>query len=210
MLFSSIMAHSLAQVLPLLVDIEAAELRLDHSNMSREDLQQIVANVDIPLLATCHSSNPAPMLSNAIEAGFSYVDLAFEDGLDSYLLGLAHTHGCRVVASYHNYEKTPSAVELTEIIDAMFTAGADIAKVACQVLTPRDAARLIGLLDDDRPIVSLGMGEAGRITRLTGVTLESPLSFIATSAGATASGQFNAATIRQLSSVLSPSHDATF
>ena len=202
MLFSSIMAHDLEQVLPLLTAVEAAELRLDNSALSAADLKQIVATADIPLLATCHSSNPAPMLSNAIKAGFSYVDLAFNNGLDLHLLELAKAHNCQVVASFHDYEETPSLLELQALIDAMFVAGADVAKVACQVKTSRDAARLIGLLDDDRPVVALGMGVAGQITRLAGATLGSPLSFVSTSDGATASGQFDAATLRKLLDIL--------
>jgi 3-dehydroquinate dehydratase-1 len=113
--------------------------------------------------------------------------------------------GCKLIVSYHNYEKTPSKNELETIIEKCFGDGADIAKVACQVNSEAEAARILSLYDYNRDnfkrkkIVVLGMGEKGKIIRLVAPLLGAPFTFAALSAGKeTAPGQLDRQTLQDI------------
>ena len=94
--------------------------------------------------------------------------------------------------SFHDYAKTPARHELEGIVDACFEAGADIVKIACMAHSETDNARLLGLLDDSRKVVVIGMGRKGRITRIVAPLLGSPFTFASLSKGKeTAAGQID-------------------
>jgi 3-dehydroquinate dehydratase-1 len=67
------------------------------------------------------------------------------------------------------------------------------------VHSARDNARLLGLLDSHSKIVVVGMGEKGRITRITAPLLGSPFAFASLSKGKeTATGQIDKKTLETL------------
>jgi 3-dehydroquinate dehydratase-1 len=73
------------------------------------------------------------------------------------------------------------------------------------VLNDADNARLLGLLDDARKIVVVGMGELGRITRIAASLLGSPFTFASQGLGKeTARGQIDHETLRTLLRGLAP------
>jgi len=131
-------------------------------------------------------------LMSAITYGAAYVDIELESKLRyrEDLISHAHDCGTKVIISFHDFEKTPPRKRLDKIVDDCFTCGADIAKIACMAHSQRDSARLLSLLDDDRQIIAIGMGDHGKITRISGPLLGSPFGYASLSSqNKTAPGQ---------------------
>lgn len=179
-----------------LKDLDFAELRLDTMDFSEYAVKKIFS-MPLKLIATCRSGTKNDkqrqgLLLAAIDAGAAYVDVELEadENYRSKLIETAKQKHCKVIISYHNFEKTPNKVELKHIMQDCFDAGADIAKIACQVNCDQDNARLLSLLDSDEKLVVIGMGEKGKITRIVAPLLGSEFTFAALSKGQeTASGQ---------------------
>jgi 3-dehydroquinate dehydratase type I len=162
-----------------------AEIRLDAMPaVTLEDVARIFSTGP-RLVATCRPNttlttlNREDLLRAAIEAGATMVDVEWESPTDykNRLIQVARTHACQVIVSHHDFDFTPPRPRLREIIDQCFAQGADVVKVACMVKQPADAARLLGLLDDRRRIVVVGLGPQGVMTRIAAPFLGSPLAF---------------------------------
>ncbi|NLN62102.1 MAG: type I 3-dehydroquinate dehydratase [Myxococcales bacterium] len=178
-------------------ELEMAEIRLDGMVLRDGDLARLFGT-NLPTLATCRptpnrsEAERAAVLIDALKAGAHWVDIEVEadDAFCTAVLQQARALHRRVIVSYHNYDATPDERTLREIVDACFARGADCAKVACQAHSPADAARLLGLMDSTRPVLAIGMGAPGRITRVAAPFLGAPFTFAALdAASATAPGQ---------------------
>ncbi len=181
-----------------------AEIRMDMMDISIDDVHSIFSRHK-NLIATyrpgaVEEQKRKQFLLEAIEAGAAYIDLEFEsdEGFKRDIISKARSKGCKVIISFHDYEKTPGREELINIISQCFSSGADMAKIACKVNSDKDCARLLGLLDSDRDIIVTGMGEKGRIIRLIAPLLGSPFTYTSLKEGEeTAEGQIDAATIKK-------------
>lgn len=126
------------------------------------------------------------------------------DGAAS-LIEDAHRSGALAVASFHDFEATPSDEVLAEVLAAMNHAGADVLKFACTATSATDAARVLAAQAwareaYDRPIIGIAMGPAGAPTRLVGSALGSSATFACLPGWAgSAPGQF---TVEQARAVL--------
>ena len=141
------------------------------------------------------------MLLHAIVSGAAYVDLEMDssDSLKDALISAARRHGTKIMISHHDFEKTPTRAELEYIIRWCSECHPDIIKIACMVHSARDNARLLGLLDTDQPMLVVGMGAQGQITRVVAPLIGSFATFAAYhAADATAPGQLSAATLNAL------------
>lgn len=139
-------------------------------------------------------------LRTAVEAGAAFVDIEVETADDAVrkVEAAAHRRGCRVIVSYHNERETPARGVLEDIRSKGYAAGADLVKIACHSSGHADNARLLGLLDFPRPVIVIGMGPLGRITRLAAPLLGAPFTYASAGKGkGTASGQLDAAIIRR-------------
>jgi 3-dehydroquinate dehydratase-1 len=82
--------------------------------------------------------------------------------------------------------------------------GADIAKLATFSKSKADNARLLSLYSNDKPIVALGMGETGKITRLMAPLLGAEFTFAAMDDGQpTAPGQITYSNMKEILNKLS-------
>ena len=179
-----------------LESVECAEIRLDRSDFSQEEVAALFAQRPV-LIATCRPGSftqdqRREYLATAINAGAGYVDIECdaEETYREYLKNLAQKSDCRVILSYHNFEETPSLDLLHQIREDCFSRGADIAKIACRVDSQKDNARLLSLYDTEGKVISLGMGEKGRITRIVAPLLGAPFTYAALEPGQeTAEGQ---------------------
>jgi 3-dehydroquinate dehydratase I len=84
------------------------------------------------------------------------------------VLRAARARGIRLILSYHDFEDTPSATRLKEIVERAQSHSAFI-KVATQTDTPAQLARLFAFEKRHRftaCITPMGMGKLGRASRL--------------------------------------------
>ncbi len=74
----------------------------------------------------------------------------------------------KVIVSYHNFDKTPSGVELDKILKRAKAAGADIVKVATFAKDHKDIQKLARFTVENanQNIVTIAMGEVGALSRL--------------------------------------------
>jgi 3-dehydroquinate dehydratase-1 len=219
----------------VLKDIEIAELRLDLLHFSLQQVRKIFALPSDPnqkflevqepffkkvpgrrrqirLIATYRPGNISEkerqeLLITAVEAGADYVDIEMEAEADfkEAVIDACRKKDCKVIISYHNYEKTPSKKDLDAIIARCYAEGADITKIACQVNSEADAARILSLYDydkdekEEKKIVAIGMGEMGKIIRLAAPLLGAPFTYAALSEGKeTAPGQLDKETMEEI------------
>jgi 3-dehydroquinate dehydratase-1 len=194
-----------AELLAALDGLELVEIRLEALEPLPADLRSLFARAG----ATVATMRPgrhddelrAATMIAAIHAGASYVDVELDAPavLRDTVIAAARRRGCRVIVSHHDHQRTPSSDELALLVDACFEAGADLAKLACQVRAPAEAARLLSLLDDPRPVIPIGMGELGRPTRVIAPLLGAPFTYAALARGReTADGQYDAARLAEL------------
>lgn len=144
-------------------------------------------------------------------ARLDYLDLedttAAEDS--RALMTLAHEMGVRVIASYHDFEKTPAVEEILEKLRALRAMGADILKTAYMPVKTSDVAALLlataRFREEDaaeHPLITMSMGEIGQISRLVGGAFGSMLTF-ATVGECSAPGQLPIEAVRAAMAQLS-------
>ena len=94
-----------------------------------------------------------------------------------------HAAGAVVIGSSHDFDGTPKKSDMIYRLRKMQDMGADIAKIA---VMPHDKADVVALLDATqemytnyavRPIMTMSMGPLGVISRLTGETFGSSMTF---------------------------------
>lgn len=83
------------------------------------------------------------------------------------VLGEARKARVGVIASFHDFQKTPSASRLGDLVKQAGDAGADVLKIATRTDAPGDVARLLNLLDHSPlPLAVMGMGRLGMASRV--------------------------------------------
>jgi 3-dehydroquinate dehydratase/shikimate dehydrogenase len=107
----------------------------------------------------------------------------------------------QVIVSYHNFDETPAA--LPEIYRRMAATPAAIFKIATQAQDISDNIRLFALLNqakrESRPMICLGMGEAGVMSRILSLAWGGLITFASLSADEqTAPGQLAADELQHL------------
>ena len=74
-----------------------------------------------------------------------------------------------------------------------------MAKIACKSHSKDDNTKLMNLYKYKKPVVVLGMGEIGKITRILATSMGSPFTFAAPNNGAiTAEGQLKFDELKEL------------
>ncbi|CAN6347908.1 unnamed protein product [Urochloa humidicola] len=86
------------------------------------------------------------------------------------LLSGKKPENCKLIVSSHNYENTPSAEELANLVAQMQATGADIVKIATTATEIVDVARMFQILvqcqEKQVPIIGLVMNDRGFISRV--------------------------------------------
>jgi len=184
-------------ILKILEDVGMAEIRIDLLDLMPNQLEMVFSSHQ-NLIATCRQGRydnvqRASILTRAIEAGAAWVDLEIETSPEwrKPLIDLARSKRCKVIISWHCFGKTPDEKDLFEIIDSLYAAGADVAKIACQSNNRTDSARILSLYSKYQRLVALGMGDIGKITRIAALSLGAPFTFASIEGNSTASGQID-------------------
>ena len=124
---------------------------------------------------------------NAIKSGYvDILDIEFEkrQPLIERLLAAAAENRVKTMLSKHLHEVNINKDELVGILRKMQDIGGDTIKLAVSVSDEKDARELMSAAKEmyekyaKVPIVTIGMGEAGKITRLTEPFYGSSITFI--------------------------------
>ena len=187
-----------------------------------KDLHEVLGN--IPLLMTFRTSREGG--EKAIEpeayaelnlkaAATGYVDLIdveifTGDEIVRKIIDGAHAAGVKVIASNHDFFKTPAKADIIYRLRKMQDMGADIPKMAVMPQTKKDVLTLLSATEEmasdyaDRPIITMAMAGLGSISRIACEAFGSCLTF-GSGAQASAPGQIGAEKLHQALQIV---HDA--
>ncbi len=189
--------------------VSLAEVRLDcFRDPYSVDLEELVAASAVPLIFTNrHHSEGGNihqeeekrlgLLKKAVDAGAAYIDIEFSSDkfLRNELLEYANKKACKVIFSWHDFQKTPADKDLVNIVNDMGKSGVDIVKVVTTPLEQGDIKKVLslyylGLEQQGCKLVAFCMGDIGKISRVACLALGAPFSFATCiEGGATAPGQ---------------------
>jgi 3-dehydroquinate dehydratase-1 len=193
---------------------DAVEFRMDLA----EDPLDALAAYDgaLPLVATNRAEwegGDAPddecrldALRTAAEAdSVGAIDVELEtviDGEGKPVIEHAHAEGTQVIVSTHDFEKTPEAPKLRQLLDRACEHG-DVGKLAVTAETKDDVLELLAATRASTvggdPIATMAMGEPGRHSRAVAPLYGSRIGYAPVDpANATAPGQYDLATLRRL------------
>jgi len=191
----SIANTSFENILEILEEVGMAEIRIDLLDLMPNQLEMVFSSHS-NLIATCRQGRydnvqRASILARAIEAGAAWVDLEIETTTEwrKPLIELARRKRCKVIISWHCFGKTPDEKEIFDIVDSLYLAGADVAKIACLSNSRTDSARMLSLYSKYKRLVAIGMGDIGAITRIAALSLGAPFTFASIEGNDTAPGQ---------------------
>ena len=114
----------------------------------------------------------------------------------------ARDHGVRVIASAHDFKRTPAPPTLRNVLARCARAG-DVGKVAVRAADPDDALAVLATTRAatraGERVATMAMGEAGRHTRALAPVYGSRIGYAPVDpAEATAPGQYDLGTLRRL------------
>lgn len=140
------------------------------------------------------------------------VDVEIFSGDDTVrrIIDGAHEAGVKVIASNHDFFKTPSQSDIVYRLRKMQDMGADIPKIAVMPQNKKDVLTLLAATEEmasdfaDRPIITMSMAGTGVISRLCGEVFGSAMTFGA-AGKASAPGQMD---VDDLGTVLEALHKA--
>ena len=184
-----------------------------------KDLREALGN--IPLLMTFRTSKEggekaiepeayAELNIKAAQTG--YVDLIdveifTGDEIVKKIIDGAHAAGVKVIASNHDFFKTPAKADIIYRLRKMQDMNADIPKIAVMPQNKKDVLTLLTAMATDyadRPIITMSMAGTGVISRLCGEVFGSSMTFGAAKK-ASAPGQMG---VNDLNTVLGLLHNA--
>jgi len=186
------------RILNILDKVGMAEIRIDLLDLMPNQLE-MVFSAHSNLIATCRpgrydDAQRKSLLERALNAGAAYVDLEIESDVEwrESLIKLAKQLNRKVIVSWHCFGKTPvEDKELFDIVDSLYNAGADIAKIACISNSKADCARMINLYSKYNNLVAISMGKTGLISRIASISLGAPFTYASLEGQETAPGQID-------------------
>lgn len=82
------------------------------------------------------------------------------------VLRAARAKKIRVIISFHDFRRTPSASRLDQIARRAESLGPDLIKIATRIDTPGELKRLLDFFERTRNVLVMGIGKFGRMSRL--------------------------------------------
>lgn len=135
------------------------------------------------------------------------VEVFTGDEIVKDIIAAAHENGVKVVASNHDFDKTPDKDDIVGRLCKMQELGADIPKIAVMPQSKADVLTLLAATEEmyrehaDRPIITMSMAGTGVISRLCGEVFGSALTFGAAKK-ASAPGQMGVEDLAQVLALL--------
>ena len=138
------------------------------------------------------------------------VEIFSVDDIVKKIIDGAHAAGVKVIASNHDFFKTPAKADIIYRLRKMQDMNADIPKIAVMPQNKKDVLTLLAATEEmttnyaDRPIITMSMAGTGVISRLCGEVFGSSMTFGAAKK-ASAPGQMG---VNDLNTVLGLLHNA--
>lgn len=122
------------------------------------------------------------------------------------IIAEAHENNIYIIMSNHDFDKTPATSELERRLTLMKIFGADIAKIAVMPNSARDVLNLLLATDNMKyklncPLITMAMGDLGKVTRISGEVFGSCLTF-GTVGDASAPGQIESTNLKGILNTL--------
>ena len=179
-------------------EIEMAEIRLDLCHLDEEDIEELFASTDVPLIATCRfDADPAAerKILRAVASGAAFADVEAEAPAKSrrVIRSACDEWGTRLIISYHDFRGTPPAGKLEGLLREALAGSADLVKIVTTAFAERDVETLFSLYDKapEGKLIAFAMGPDGRRSRLECLALGAPFTYAALSESeAAAPGQW--------------------
>lgn len=174
--------------------IDIVEIRIDKfKNISLDYITSIVKKLSVsvsnPIIATIRDKKEGgeteigedarcEIFENII-GHVDCVDIEINSGLFKRMCSFAHSNKKIVIGSYHNFKSTPSLKMLEKILENGKKWKADIVKIAVTANSKNDVARLVDFTIKNRGknIVTIAMGDIGRVSRILNPMLGSLLTY---------------------------------
>ncbi|MDF7639900.1 type I 3-dehydroquinate dehydratase [Lactobacillus sp. ESL0791] len=157
-------------------------------------IRQIVDN--LPILVTFRTKNEGGVLElsddnylNLLQAIIENrlgdaidIELFHEEEKIKSLVQLAHNYNLVVIMSNHDFEKVPPKDVIVFRLKKMSELQADVVKMACMPHTAKDVLILLEATNEvhqaiENPLITMAMGDLGKVTRVSGQVFGSSLSF---------------------------------
>ena len=166
------------------------EIRLDllgirNPERAAEMIREIKAETGLPIIVTSRSGaeggkwdgkeeDRTGLLINllSLKDGPDAIDIELSAGMKerNRVIKAAKDRGTAVIVSSHDFLKTPPLQNMRTIIEEMFLAGADIAKLAVMPLSVEDTLNLLRVTldfkDAGKSVCTIAMGSQGKHTRV--------------------------------------------
>ncbi|CAK1224491.1 3-dehydroquinate dehydratase (AroD) [Fructobacillus tropaeoli] len=207
---------------------DLVEWRIDHLDHTPElkDLKEIRVALttglgDLPIIATFRTQGEGgampleeaaygDLLAKLAQSGFDLIDVEVDHDqkMVEKAIQAIHDQNLQVIASYHNFQSTPTNAFLQNQFEKMANLKADMAKIAVMPTTKADVLRLLTASQTAQeslaiPIVTMAMGDLGKISRIAGQLSGSAITFASLDeASGSAPGQLTIAQIRQIFQLL--------
>ena len=177
------------------------EIRLDLLGIrdlerAAEIIRRIKFETGLPLLITNRSGAEGGKWEGKEEDRIGLLTglLSFEEGPDAIDIELsagrkerdkvikaAKDHGKTVIVSSHDFLKTPFPQDMRTVLEEMFLAGADIAKLAVMPQSMEDTLNLLRVTldfkDTGKSVCTIAMGSQGKHTRVVAPLYGSVLTY---------------------------------
>lgn len=193
------------------------ELRVDYiEDLKIEDVDVIASEVKMESIFTCRKKNEGgkfegseeerlKILEKALGKNFDHVDIELSS-IDQINLS-ERSNQTKIICSYHNFDKTSEYKDLESVVNQIRDKDIDILKIAMMSNNEEDNNKLLKLFLNkvkDEEMIVLGMGEAGKITRILLPLLGGYLTYASIGGRETASGQIDIEELKNIYKIISP------
>lgn len=197
---------------------DIVEVRFDYMSLSEimrglDKLVDIVKCCSVPLIATnrvieqggrCCLSEDQRLrtLIKAAEAGFTYVDVELTTRRLNEVVESVKNYGSKVIVSLHDFNHTPSILDMERIVKKQMEAGADICKIITMANNITDNINcLIFTYEMSKKVdlICFAMGNRGLLSRVLSPLFGASFTYASLEEGAeTAPGQITIGELREI------------
>lgn len=180
------------------------EWRIDYYTAGIEDNSKLIETAkklrekvgELPILVTFRTKNEGGVLeldeSSYLDLVGTVIKNRLGDAVDielfhdeervKSLVQEAHNYNVVVIMSNHDFEKVPAKDVIEFRLKKMAKLGADVPKLACMPHSASDVITLLNATNEvhneiANPLITMAMGDIGKVTRVAGQVFGSSLSF---------------------------------